>query len=234
MTTPNLIAGQSIAGAIGIDVYSGNAIAAAPGTGGSSNPGISGTAGTAGVNVVGAFPAMLVSNDGNKATYQAGVAGFTPVATPTAFLYMAGSATKTITIKRIRIAGVATAAGNMPVQFQRWSTVGTQGSATLTALTVGKHDIQDPTATFAPSIVQTANWTTQGTGTAVPFLCDRLYFSIVATGAPIPNEWNFCQRSDKGLILRGATDILVISGAGGAVPAGGILDVSIEWEECNR
>jgi hypothetical protein len=235
MTTPNLIAGSNIAGSIGIDVYTGNAFAAAPGTGGASNPGLTGgvAAGAAGANAIGSFPALLVSNDGNKATYETGVAAFSMVATPTAFLIIKGSATKTVRVKKIRVAGVATAQGNMQIQFQRWSTAGAIGSAVLTALTAVAHDIQDPPATATVSTVGTANWTTQGTGTANPFLCDRIFMGVVATGIVTPNEFNFATRSDKAIVLRGTSDWLVLSGNGSAIPTGGVVDISVEWEEDN-
>lgn len=210
---PNLTAGSGITGQIPIDVATGNAIAAAPG-GGST-------------------PALLVSSDGLKGTYQYGVARLAQVAAPTAFLVISGSATKTVRIKRIRVAGVATAQGNMQIQFARWSTAGTLGSAVLTALTAVKHDTGDAAASCAVSTVGTANYTTQGTGSTVPFLCDTIFFGVVATGVVTPNVFEFANRNDKALILRGTTDIIVLSGNGSAIPSGGVIDISVELEEDN-
>ena len=182
----------------------------------------------------GAPGAVLASSDGAKATYRYAVQGFSPVATPTAMLIIQGSATKTIRIKRIKVSGVATAAGNMPIQLARWSTAGTQGSAALTALTAGKHDVNDAAATAVVSTVGTANYTTQGTGSAVPIAADRVQLAAAGSGIGFsPLTFDFATRQDKALILRGTSDYIVISGNGGAVPTGGLLDFEIEQEEDN-
>jgi hypothetical protein len=181
----------------------------------------------------GAPGVVAVSSDGSKATFRYAVAGFTPVATPTAFLVIAGSATKTVRIKSIKIGGVATANGNMQVQAQRWSTAGTLGSAVLTALTAVKHDTNDAAATATVSTVGTANYTTPGTGSTVPAIVDRIGLCTTATGVPTPLKFDFSTRQDKAFILRGTTDILVLSGNSSAVPAGGVLDIEVETEEDN-
>src|SRR6185312_10014748 len=66
--------------------------------------------------------ALPVQAEGVKPTYRYSVLGFSPVATPTDVLEIKGSATKTLRIRCIRVGGVATAAGNMPVQLVRRST----------------------------------------------------------------------------------------------------------------
>lgn len=154
-----------------------------------------------------ANPALMVSSDGSKATYQYSTSAFSMQATPTAFVVIQGSATKTLRIKRIRVAGVATAQGNMKIQLARWSTAGTLGSAALTALTAVKHDINDPAATAVVSTVGTANYGTEGTGSATPFLCDRLFMGVVATGVVGNNAFDFANRNDKSIILRGLDGI---------------------------
>jgi hypothetical protein len=176
--------------------------------------------------------AMLVSSDGYKDTYRYAVQGFSPVATPTAFLVIQGSATKTVRIKQIKIMGVATAAGNMPIQASRWSSAGTVGSAVLAAVNPVKHDTSDPAATAAVSTVGTANYTTQGTGNSALLMADRIQFSAAGSGvAANPVTLDFSTRQDKAFVLRGTSDYLVLSGAGGAVPAGGVIDITIEMEE---
>lgn len=167
-----------------------------------------------------------------KPTYRFAVANFSPVATPTAFLVMASGANNA-QIKRIKVSGVATATGNMQIQMARWSTAGTQGSAVLTALTGVTHDIKDPTPTTVVSTVGTANYTTQGTGSTIPMAVDRIQMSAAGSGLGVPMlAWDFGVRLDKGLILRGgSTDIIVLSGNGSAVPAGGAIDIEVEIEE---
>lgn len=207
-------AGSNTLNNILIDQATGYAIPMAPGTGLTT-------------------PALNVSTDGAKATYQYSTSAFAMQATPTAFVVIQGSATKTIRIKRIRVAGVATAQGNMKIQLARWSTAGTLGSAVLTALTAVKHDTSDAAATAVVSTVGTANYTTEGTGSATPMLCDRLFMGVVATGVVGANEFAFATRSDKALVLRGTADIITISGNGSAIPSGGVVDIQIELEEDN-
>ena len=175
---------------------------------------------------------LLVSSDGYKATYRYAVQGLTPVATPTAFLVIQGSASKTIRVKLVKLTGIATAAGNMPVQASRWSTAGTLGSAVLTGITAVKHDTNDPSPSATISTVGTANYTTQGTGNGILAMAERLQFSASGTGVAVnPTVLDFSTRQDKAFILRGSSDFLVISGGGGAVPAGGAIDITVETEE---
>lgn len=179
----------------------------------------------------GGMLAQLVEDEGQRATYRYAVAAFAPVATPTAFLVIQGSATKVVRIKEIRIGGVATAAGNMQLQLARWSTAGTPGSAVLTTLTAGKYDTNDGAATAVVSTVGTANYTTQGTGSTVPLTAARIPLAVVATGAPVLLTYAFSTRSDKPVTLRGTSDFIVLSGNGSAVPTGAAIDVEVELEE---
>lgn len=172
-----------------------------------------------------------VNTEGQRATYRYAVLGFTPVATPTAFAVIQGSATKVVRIKRIYISGVATASGNMPLIGTRRSSAGTLGSAVLTAITPGKHDTNDGAATAVVSTVGTANYTTLGTGNG-QLLVDRIGLTAVGTGvADSPALYDFATHCDKPLILRGASDFLTLEGNGAAVPTGGALDIEIETEE---
>ena len=178
--------------------------------------------------------ALLVSTDSAKATYRYCYASFSPVATPTDALVIQGSATATVRVKRIKITGQATAQGSMPVQLiRRLSTGGTVGSAVLTAITAGKHDVNDAAATAVVSTVGTANYTTVQTANGV-IAVDRLGMSPLATGAAGQAQavvWDFANRNDKALILRGANDYVMINFAGAAVPSGGVIDFEIETEE---
>lgn len=180
------------------------------------------------------FNPALVTQEGFANTYRYAVQAFAPVATPTAFCVIAGSATATVRIKSIRIGGGATAAGAMTVQMARWSTAGTLGSAALTAITAVKHDINDANATATVSTVGTANYTTQGTGNATLLAASRIPMPAIATGgAETTLFYDFCSGLVKPLILRGTTDIIAISGGGAAVPSGGVIDLEIVTVEDN-
>lgn len=183
----------------------------------------------------GGLGVAAVSSDGSKATYRYAKLGVTPVATPTDFIQIVGSATKTIRIKKIKLSGVATAAGNMQAQLIRRSTAfTTQGTAALTAITAGQHDGNDAGATAVVSTVGTANPTTVGAAVGGPLGADRIQFSAVGSGLGFtPLVWDFCKNQDKALILRGTSDFLYVNLNGSAVPTGAVIDIEIEVEEDN-
>ena len=176
---------------------------------------------------------LAVNTEGQKATYRYSGLAFSPVATPTDFIVIQGSATKTIRVKHIALNGIATTAGVMPIQIVKRTSAPTLGSAVLTAVTAGKHDSTDAAATAVVSTVGTANITTLGTAAGVIGV-GRL--SLTTAASALANgdiEWEFALRSDKPVILRGATEYLVINANAGAVPAGGAIDYEIETEEDN-
>lgn len=218
-TQPSFVAGTGVAGAMVLDPVTGTAANVVSSVPTSTSPGAA---------------SLSINSEGFKATCRYASAALTPVATPTAFVVIQGSATKTVRIKMIKVSGVATAAGNMQLQVARWSTAGTAGSAVLTAVTAGKHDINDVGCTAVVSTVGTANYGTQGTGSTVPMTADRIQLSASGSGVAInPLTINFGTRSDKALILRGTSDFVVLSGNGSAVPSGGVLDIEVETEEDN-
>lgn len=218
-TQPSFVAGSNVYGSMPIDPVTGQAAnVVAPNPTGSTTMG-----------------SLSTNGEGFRATYRYAKAALTPVASPTAFLVIQGSATKTVRIKFVRVSGVATAAGNLQIQAVRWSDGGGLGSAVLTALTAVKHDVNDVAATAVVSTVGTANYTTQGGGNATPMVADRIQLSAAGSGVTIaPITWVFGgDKSDKAFVLRGVTDFFVLSGNASAVPAGGALDISVETEEDN-
>ena len=165
------------------------------------------------------------------AIYRYGGLAFAPVATPTDFIVIKGSATKTVWVKRIKLIGAATAAGNMPVKAERRSDAGTIGSAVLTAVTAAKSDSADAAASATVSTVGTANYTAVGT-TAGVVATGRLQMTALGTGvAVVPTVWEFASRIDKGVALRGILEFLCLNLNGAAIPAGGVIDYEIEIEE---
>lgn len=176
--------------------------------------------------------AQVHTTDITKTVYRASIIGVTPVAAATDFIQFVGSSTKTIRIKTIRLNGVATANGNMPVQVIRRSTIGTIGSAVVTPIVIGKLDKNDAAATLTVGTIGTANWTTLGTAAGV-MGASRLFLTTTATGTPASTMFDFTQHQDKGLVLRGTSDWVVVNLNGAAVPAGTVIDIEIEFEEDN-
>jgi hypothetical protein len=174
---------------------------------------------------------LLVASEANKYTYRAAITGLTPVATPTDFVQMIGSATMTCRLKKLKLTGIATTAGTMPVNIVRRSTLGTQGSAVVTAITPSKHDINHPAATMSIGYVGTANWTTPGTSAGL-IGADRLQLVLAGTYAQ-GCVFDFAFHEDMPILLRGISDYVYINLTGAAVPSGGAIDIEIEWEEDN-
>lgn len=179
------------------------------------------------------FGELAVTTDTTTPTYRAAKLALTPVASPTDVFVIQGSATKTVRIKKIKLSGVATAQGNMPVQIVRRSSAGTPGSAVLTAITAVKHDTNDAAATAVISSVGTANYTTLGTLVGV-LGAKRLSMPASGSGAAgdgAETSFDFCRNADKALVLRGTSDFICVNFNGAAVPAGGVVDFEIEFEE---
>jgi len=166
-----------------------------------------------------------VNTEGTKATYAVGVLGFTPVATPTDFWAIIGSATKTVRVLRVVIAGIATAAISVDTFLIKRSTASTGG--TPTPLTAPAYDSGDAAAT---AVVDTyaANpsplGTSLGNAGAEPL-------NLGVTGFAGKIVWDFTTRNNKGLVLRGVAQSLNLNWGGVAVPAGTKLGIAVEWSE---
>ncbi len=184
-------------------------------------------AGVGGSPVYGtARSAQSVATEGVRATYSYASQANTPAASPTDIFKIAGSATKVIRITRISIGGIATTAGYLKIALVRRSTAGSGGTATNPAAL--KHDTSDAAAS-ATLTLYTANPTV---GTAVGTLhASRVFLPLVTATGSAPLVWDFTNRNEEAIVLRGTTDILAINGVADTVPAGGVLDIDVTWIE---
>lgn len=182
----------------------------------------------------------LVVKDGNGTNqnlplydqaYSAIGVTFTPVAAPTDWLVLQGSATKIVRLKRITFAGFATTGGDMLCALIKRSDAGTLGSAVLTGVTACPLDSANSAATAVLSTVGTANYTTVGTIVGVGIRAARAYLNIVTTGNTEKIVWDFTTRGDQAPTLRAATEFLVLNGQAGTLPAGSKFDFEVQWEE---
>jgi hypothetical protein len=178
--------------------------------------------------------APIHSSDSSSPHYSAGVGAFAAVATPTVFAILKGSATKTTRVKRITVSGAATAAGSLALVVEKCSDAGTLGSAALTTLTAAPHDSNNAAATAVLSSVGTANYGTVPTAVGV-LGAGRIQMaalgSVTTSGAVAPFVLDFTTRSDQAVVLRGVAQTLTLSCKGGTIPSGGVIDLSVEWEE---
>lgn len=170
------------------------------------------------------------SLDSSVTHYRAAKVQFTPLATPLAWLVISGSATKTVRIKKIRVTGLATAAGTMDVIVNKCSSAGTLGSAVLTALTRVPLDSGNAAATAVVSTVGTAAYGTEPVVIG-PIAARRLCLTADSTGVGVsPQEFNFGD-GGQAIVLRGVAQNVTISGNGDALPSGAKFDVEVEWSE---
>lgn len=174
------------------------------------------------------------SLDGSVATFSAAGSAFAQVATPTVWLVIQGSASKTVRIRRIELSGAATAAGSMPAVVARCSSAGTPGSAALTAVTAAEHDSSGASATAVVSTVGSANYTTPPTVVA-NVGAGRVNMvalgSAATSSAGNPLVFDFGVGGESALVLRGTSEFITISASGAAIPAGGVNDYRIVWTE---
>ncbi len=179
----------------------------------------------------------FVNTEGQKATYSASVSSFTPVASPTDFFNIFGSASKTIRITRIEISASTTSAtpAALDLSLNKRSTAGTAGSAVLTNLTGVPHDSTNAAVSAVASTVGTANYTTLGTlvGVVQARKLVATLTPLTATDFPItrPLVFDFTNRNEQGIVLRGITEQLALGFGGASLPAGLSLDINITWTE---
>lgn len=165
----------------------------------------------------------VVSTEGYKATYGATDDALTPAATPTDVVIINGSATKTIRIKSITVSGIAATAGSMDLTLVKRTAANSGG----TAATVhwAKFDSADNNAT---AVVQSysANPTT-GAGYAIS--TKTLNFGLAGAAGTV--TWDFSNRNDKAIVLRGTAQGLALNFNGNTVPTTGKFSFGIEWTE---
>jgi hypothetical protein len=176
-----------------------------------------------GTTAVAASAPIPVTAEGYKANYGSAVVRATPAATTTDIITLVGSATKTVMVKRVIVSGLATTAGSMDVSLVKRTVANTSGTATQPD--IAKYDSSDP----APSAVVNLYTANPTVGTGIALKNQSLNFGVDgATGQAL---FEFSTRNDKPLVLRGIAQCLAINLNGQAVPSGGKLSASIEWEE---
>jgi hypothetical protein len=167
----------------------------------------------------------IADNDPTRSTYSCFIPGFVPVATPTDFLQIIGSATRIVRIRSIVITGSATAASNILLATVRRSTSST---GTTTNIPLISRDTGD---NAAAAIVQTFS-ANPALGTLIGVADGgRLNIAPAANGSLDRMALQYSWLNDKAPILRGPADCLCLNLAGAAWPAGGALDINIVLSE---
>jgi hypothetical protein len=157
-----------------------------------------------------------------KPTYSATVAQFSPVASASDVCTLAGSASKTIRVRRVFFNALPTTAVAEPVSFIKRSTVDTAGTSVV--LTGVPYDSQSSAAT-AVAEYYTANGTL---GTSVGVLADITRHFGVSTTVVTPFMYDFGTYGSA-LVLRGAAQQLAINLSGTTYT--GTISCTFEWTE---
>jgi hypothetical protein len=172
--------------------------------------------------------ALPVQAEGVKPTYRYAVLGYTPVATPTDILEIQGAAGKTLRIRRIILTGVATAAGNMPVQLIRRSAADTT-NLVRTALAAFATDTAYPAAAAVVSTIGTANPDSLGAQVGGIGAAGHVCLSADGTGLGVtPLVWEL---DINAAVLRGIAEFVYLNMNGAALPTGAVFDITIEIQE---
>lgn len=169
-----------------------------------------------------------------RPTYNAVALALPPAASATDIACIAGSATKTVYINRIRITGTAGTLITAPFTLVRRAAVNTAGTAATTtanwANTISLSDTANPAAT-ATLISYSANPTITDTS---PTYLRSAYTTIPVTSAgtsisPLQWDWDsleFVQRP----VLRGIAQQICIN-LNAVTISSGLLHISISWTE---
>jgi hypothetical protein len=171
-------------------------------------------------------------------SYSAGVTGFTMVAAPTDILNIFGTGAKTISITRIEVSGITSAATaiTLDAQIVKRSTAGTLGSAALTALTAVPLSSNNAAATAVVSTVGTANYGTLGTLVGVVATKKVPLTLSPATATDFPQNdtgvsFIFNDPSLQNLQIVNATEQVAINMNAPTLPAGTALNIFVYWTE---
>lgn len=170
---------------------------------------------------------MQTQAEGQKPTYSAAITGLAIASAATDVFTIFGSASKTVRITRISVGGVSTSISALPVLLIKRSTADSSGVST--SPTMVAHDSNDAAAT-ASVAAYTANPTLGSTvGT---MQARRITFTTGGAGvAEIPNVFDFENRGERAIVLRGTAQGLAINLNGASIPSGLTLDIDITWSE---
>lgn len=179
-------------------------------------------------------PVWSIPIDSIKWTYSLSMANLVAASSATTVWQLCGSATQTIRVTKVTIAGRATAAASADMSLIKTSTAATGGTIasgapfSSAAVTGVPYDSSFPTGT-ALSTAWTANPTV---GTPIGTIGSyQLALGNLTTAAGSQLTINFGDRASAP-VLRGAAQCLAINFAVGSAPgSGNLLDITMEWTE---
>ena len=159
-------------------------------------------------------------------TYSAS-ASFTAGNNATDIFTIAGSATKTVKVRKITVSATQTTASIVNLILLRRSTANSNNATT--AVTAVTHDTTNAAAT-ASVVFRTGNPGSAGTLVGNIRYDKILIGTATATTLPDRITWDFTNTVDQALVLRGTAQNLNIN-LNGVTITGNNFDISIEWTE---
>jgi hypothetical protein len=178
--------------------------------------------------------------DSIKRTYSQAMANLVVASSPTTYWQLCGSATSTVRVTRITIAGRQTTAAHADIQLIKTSTAATGGTIAAGQPFAGVAVVGVPydTGDAAGTALVTA-WTANPTvGTPVVASAGWVWAGQIFLGNLTTGQSNtqtvidFGNHPGKAVVLRGAAQCLAISSAVGTGPgSGNLMDITEEWTE---
>lgn len=180
-------------------------------------------------------PALVPSANsqmvGLKPTYTYSISATAPYATPTDWVVIRGSATKTIKITRIEFSGAATAATSGFTLTINKHTVANTGGTSTTPTPI-QHDSSDPAAAATVLLYSVAP-TISGTAAIWKTIRATLTVVTAAAGTAAIDRYVYDYASEpyEPLTLRGVAQECAINFNSVALLSGEVLDYAISWIE---
>jgi hypothetical protein len=178
--------------------------------------------------------------DSIKRTYSQAMANLVVASSPTTWWQICGSATSTVRVTRLTIAGRQTTAAHADIQLIKTSTAATGGTIASGQPFAGAAVVGVPyDSNFAAGTATVTAWTANPTvGTPVVtsagwVWAGQVFMGNLTTTAASPeviiDEGN---HPGSAVVLRGVAQCLAISSAVGTGPgSGNLMDVTEEWTE---
>ena len=170
--------------------------------------------------------------DGQRATYVYTGYGLTPYATPTDWILLQGSATKTVRVTRFELRGYATAVAYLQYHLVLRTADDGTGTRSSQVASVAQYNSADP----APTGVVFLYTVVPGTlGAGIDVRSGRILLQSVTAAAVANTDMTslieYGTRPSHAITLNGVAQQLALNFNSVAVVSGAVYDVLIEWTE---
>ena len=187
------------------------------------------------------FPVTwALPNDSPKRTYSVSIDALVVASSPTTYWQLCGSATSTVRVTQVTIAGRQTTAAHADFQILKTSTAATGGTITALAPFSSAAIVGIPSDSgFAAGTAKVTAWSANPTvGTSLGAVWSgQLFLGNLTTGQSLPPlVATFGNRPASALVLRGTAQCMAIdstaTNTGTVGPgSGNLMDISTEWTE---